>query len=273
MKNYSKNALSILKKYSPSEPDAISPSEWEILKNEHLAFDRKIINHDEIEIWAIENFKKCKKKTVTDSFLIGIERDVPQLRAVLPAYSVMLNFKKHDFYTELKEHFYCLKCGLPKVKEIDLTFINSCRWTGSLVSRTPEVFAWYIEQHNNNAVDQPSESGENKFIELLKIISSSPNAETPSSLRKKLKKQSILKLNDEKCTSFIELLGYCGILQPKDKTGFLESFVGINTPSKTHSSDWAYPVDFWTGEDGVNKKALEFWFSEYPAIMNWIIGN
>ena len=58
MKNYSKNALSILKKYSPSEPDAISPSEWEILKNEHLAFDRKIINHDEIEIWAIENFKK-----------------------------------------------------------------------------------------------------------------------------------------------------------------------------------------------------------------------
>jgi hypothetical protein len=31
---------------------------------------------------------------------------------------------------------------------------------------------------------------------------------------------------------------------------------------RTHTRDWAYPVSWWTGADGVNEEAVTFWFPE-----------
>ncbi|GMX65755.1 hypothetical protein Elgi_50260 [Paenibacillus elgii] len=46
--------------------------------------------------------------------------------------------------------------------------------------------------------------------------------------------------------------------------GFLTN-LGL-APRFRHSSDWLYPVDWWKGEDGINKEALQFWCGEYPEL-------
>jgi hypothetical protein len=38
-------------------------------------------------------------------------------------------------------------------------------------------------------------------------------------------------------------------------------------PSKSHSSNWAWPVDFWTGKDGINRDAFDFWFGDYKEMV------
>ena len=75
----------------------------------------------------------------------------------------------------------------------------------------------------------------------------------------------------DQAQSLLETLGFCGILETEEHGGLLDGFVRLSTaPTKTHSSDWAYPVDFWTGKDGLNPKAMAFWFAEYQALAQFM---
>ena len=49
--------------------------------------------------------------------------------------------------------------------------------------------------------------------------------------------------------------------------GLLHQYTNLAiAPHKTHSSDWEYPIDFWTGKDGINKEAFKFWFGNYTEL-------
>ncbi len=75
------------------------------------------------------------------------------------------------------------------------------------------------------------------------------------------------KSNTEQRQALLETLGYCSILETKEHKGLLEHYTNCaSTPRKTHSSDWNYPVDFWSGKDGINKQAFRFWFEEYKEL-------
>lgn len=61
----------------------------------------------------------------------------------------------------------------------------------------------------------------------------------------------------------LEIFGYCGVLQPASQPKVLERWI-TEIPKDLHSSyyknDWKYPLPWWTGADGVNEEAVEFWF-------------
>jgi len=58
----------------------------------------------------------------------------------------------------------------------------------------------------------------------------------------------------------IEILAYCGILQPSGRAGFLQSLAStehqIRDRPPDHTNDWKYPAIWWRGADGVNREAL-----------------
>lgn len=47
-----------------------------------------------------------------------------------------------------------------------------------------------------------------------------------------------------------------------------EHFTNVGlAPSKSRSSGWSYPVDFWLGEYGLDKHAVRFWSAGYPEVL------
>ena len=67
--------------------------------------------------------------------------------------------------------------------------------------------------------------------------------------------------------TLLETLGFCSILDTPQHKGVLNEYINLaNAPSKRPSSEWAYPVDFGVGKDGINKDAFKFWFGEYAEL-------
>jgi hypothetical protein len=267
MKTIDPKALKILCSYNPNQPRETTTEEFALLKTAGLAFDPIKLTHDELVKWALREFASCNKKSVADSYLIGVGRNQSNLRAPLAAYSVMTHFPIHRYQTITDR--YCSTCAELQNPEIDLTFVNRCRWSGSLIGREPSRLAFYLQQHNADEIDKPSEADIRKFCDVLDVIGACPQEEKPTTLYKKIRKIPGIKMSDEEGRHFLDTLGYAGILQTPEHQGFIYRYVGHITPAKSHSSDWSYPVDFWTGKNGVNTDALKYWFSAYPQIANW----
>jgi hypothetical protein len=267
MKTIDPKALKILRSYDPNQPQDTSPEDFARLKATGLAFDDIKMAHDELVKWAFSEFTKCDKQSVADSYLIGVANNQPYLRTALAASAVMTRFPKHAYQTITD--YQCSICAeLPNPK-IDLTFVNRCRWSGSLIGREPSSLAFYLQQHNADEIDEPTDADIQKFVDVLDVIGACPPEEKPSTLYKKIRQIPGLKMSDEEGRHFLNTLGYAGILQTPEHQGFIYKYIGHIVPTKSHSSDWHYPVDFWTGKNGVNTDALKYWFSAYPKITNW----
>jgi hypothetical protein len=267
MKTIDPKALKIILDYHPAYPEKTPPDDFDYAKTAGLAFERVKMTHDQIVQWALTEFAKCNKEKIVAAYLIGTGKNLPHLRAGLAAYAVMTHFPKHTFETVTER--YCATCAMTLKPELDLTFINSCRWAGTIIGRSPDVLAFYLQQHNADDVDEPSETDIQKFIDVLDVIDASTPEEKPSTLYKKIRKVPTVKMSDEEGRHFLNTLGYAGILQTPEHKGFIYKYIGHIVPTKSHSSDWHYPVDFWTGKNGVNADALKYWFSAYPKITRW----
>lgn len=267
MKKIDPKALKILKAYDLLDPKKTSKEDFEYAKSAGLMFDPLAITHDQSVEWARHEFTQASKKKVVASFLKGVGSSLPHARAALSAYAVMTNFPGHDF--KPTEGFHCAICAQRKESVVDLTFINKCRWNGALVGREPVTLLVYLRQQNVEEFDSPTESDLKVFCSILDLVSISPPEEAPKTLLKKIKKIPGLKLPAEEAKYLLDTLGYAGILQTPEHQGFIYKYIGHLTPTKSRSSDWAYPVDFWTGKDGVNLDALMYWFEDYPEIARW----
>jgi hypothetical protein len=75
------------------------------------------------------------------------------------------------------------------------------------------------------------------------------------------------KCNKDEVKLLLETLGYCGILEPQGHESMLDRYISIgHAPRSSHSSDWRYPVDLWRGRDGINRRAMRFWFGDYTEL-------
>ncbi|GHT97435.1 hypothetical protein AGMMS49545_23920 [Betaproteobacteria bacterium] len=268
-----KKALKILLEYHPAFPENTSQEDMTYMRSHGLAFDIKEMTHDELVKWAIEEYKKCSKKKITDSFLRGLGRNQPQLRAALSAYAIMTKFPEHTYQTITGNE--CGICGGLKIKEIDRTFLNAVRFAcGSVIgSAGPECFAFFLNKHNHDECSQSVTSDDIEiFSDIINIIMGSEGSEKPLTLYKKIRKTPGVKMNIEQARCFLDLLGHTGILQTSEHQGFIYKYTNLGlAKTSSRSSDWSYPVDFWRGEDGINKDAFLYWFGDYPDLSKLMV--
>lgn len=257
-------AIKALKSYVPDD-DQNSTETLSILSDNNLIFKTKTITHDESVQWLFTELKKIKKDTIVNDFIYGIQESLPDYRAALSALAVAQNLPPHDF---AGSDIYCSTCGGFLEQTIDLTFVNSIRYTyGSLQVLTPAHLAFYLEQHNRQLHAEKSSYGRLKKI-MIEIFKSVPQ-ETPTSLLNRLSLTKGINIKKNEIRGLLETLGYAGILETPQHKGYIYQFHPSSLrPSKSHKSYWEYPVDFWTGEHGINLHAMEFWFSEYRQIFD-----
>lgn len=261
--------MKIMRSYHPANPEEISKEDFEYAKAQGFMFDRVQVDHDQAVAESFDAFINCNKSEVSDNFLVGLSRAEPELRAALSAYAIMTTFPKHGFIQNASLN--CADCAMMREESVDLSFINIARYfIGGVLNRKPYTLAFCLQAHQKTQKKQPSFDDINIFIDVLDVVADSPSNETPSSLYKKIRKISGIKLSVEQARHFIDTLGYAGILDTKRHQGFIFKYATHLAPRKSHSSDWAYPVDFWTGADGVNLEGVNYWFGRHPQIATWI---
>ena len=72
-----------------------------------------------------------------------------------------------------------------------------------------------------------------------------------------------VKSNKMERTILLEALGYAGILPVAGHPSYADEFIAYDDaesrqPAQYYKKEWAYPIRFWTGADGVTEPALTF---------------
>lgn len=263
MEPLSQKVMKALKSYVPDDQN--STETLSTLSDNKLIFETKIITHNESIQWLFAELKKIKKHTIINDFIYGAQKSIPGYRAALSAFAIAQTFPLHDF---TGPDVYCAICGGFLEQAIDLTFVNSIRHTyGSLQILTPAHLAFYLEQHNLQPhVERPLCD---TLTKIMMEIFKSPPQETPTSLANRLLSTKGINIKKNEIRGLLETLGYAGILETPQHKGYIYQFHPCAfRPSKSHKSYWEYPIDFWTGEHGINLHAMEFWFSEYRQLFD-----
>ena len=98
------------------------------------------------------------------------------------------------------------------------------------------------------------------MVEIIRRANGLPDESRPADLEKSL--SSILKSNQAERRVLIQILGYCGILQPDGMKSFYHEFVKYydRKDRPVYKIDWTYPVSWWRGKHKVNQDALKYLF-------------
>ncbi|MDQ1920886.1 hypothetical protein [Massilia pseudoviolaceinigra] len=266
----SKNPLRPYQQRWIDEFGITSDEEFAYLKEHGLAFDLVDMKHDEAVQKCFEYVKQCKKSQITDLFLSSFATERPDLRSDFAAYAIMQTMPEHRFANSNVPNFCHICSGSDVCIDMDMTDWNAERFKYGSIGplKVPFIIQFHLAQHLRCAHQTPTSEDFRIFNAILDVLRSAEATAKPKDLHKDLKKISGFKATNDQWKRLLEALGVAGILETEQHKGYLTHYTNPGlAPSKTSSSNWAYPVDFWTGADGVNRKALEFWFGAYPEVL------
>ncbi len=246
-----------------------SDEQFAYLKEQGLAFDPVTMEHDEAVQRCIAYAKQCRKSHVTDLFLSSFSGGRLDYRSGLAPFAMMQSMPHHDFTQSSAPRFCAVCSGYDICREVNATDLNVDRHTfGSIgLQKTPFVIQFYLAQHLQLARQAPAAEDFRIFNAILDTLRSLEAEVKPRDVHRFLRKIDGFKATVHQCRVLLEALGIAGILETEKHKGYLTHYTNPGlAPSKSHKSDWAYPVDFWTGADDLNQKALAFWFGAYPEI-------
>lgn len=254
------------RQYLEAHPN--SADDLHYLKSLGLAFDPVALSHDEAVRRSLSAYSRISKRQVTDLFLSSLTSRRLELRSGLSAYAIMQTMPDHQ-YEETPAKFCRICSGSKEMPYLDLTALNKSRFRcGALfLFRTPYQIQFYLEQHAGLPDILPQAADVDLFNGIVAALGKVDEDCKPRDIYKVLKGVEGFKTSADECRSLLETLGLCSILETNEHKGYLYHYTNPGlAPSKSHSSDWAYPVDFWTGKEGINRNAFSFWFGDYKEI-------
>jgi hypothetical protein len=193
-------------------------------------------------------------------------------KQILININILKNFVPHEFIKS--EHFAgdcCSVCGLrnennSSVSEKDVTDYPY------QIQHTNIAYALFdLQSFENRTVDTANE--EDKRI-LNGIIDSIRSLKSDAQLTQLIAAlQGKLKSNKHERMILLETFGYAGILKPSGHFSYKDKYlnydyVNITQTVEFYKREWAYPVRFWTGNDGIDEQNLEFYFKQYLRTSN-----
>ncbi len=238
-----------------------TPADFDYALKAGYMFSPIALSHDDIVGWVKNAIKKIVRECMSEAFLSSLSSRRLDWRSALGSYAIARNFPQHKFSGKLT----CNVCGeisKPKQSE-DLSVLNfeRLKW-GGVRHLSPLYIAFDLEQFSKTDVAEPTPKDFEIFNAIIKTAKSVEVSARPRALEKALSK--IVDSNVAEREVLIQILGFCGILQPQKHKGFFESFVNYNEREErpVNKIDWSYPVSWWRGADGVNEEALTYFFPQ-----------
>jgi hypothetical protein len=265
MKIFNQKAMKILfntywQKNSWKDDNIISSEDFSLAKNAGYMFDDRKVDHSYILEWVEQSLEKTCLIDVCNSFISSLSNRRLELRSALGSYAVSLHFRRHEFTGSS----HCNICGFhkeSKLLNLNVLSFERHKW-GGVRHDSPEYIAFDLECFSSCEKILPKEKDYEIMRNIIKVISQCDYFAKPRDLDKEISR--LFKSNKEERRILLEILAYCGILQPANYPSFFEAFINYNDRvlPPVHKIDWTYPVCWWTGKDGINQKALNYYFPQ-----------
>lgn len=244
----------------------IDVNDFAYAKSKGLMFDPLHIKHDELVKWLLKGYENTNKKAVTDSFLASLSTRRLDWR-FLGSYAISRIFPKHKLIkdTNYSQSTVCKICEEFNEISENLNTLNfeRIKWGG--VRQTSIVYAAFnLEQLAKLQIPTPLEEDFYIFNKLVETILLSDTKDRASQLEKNI--SGIFKSNKEERQVLLEILGVSGILENSNYKGFFDSYIPKSQQITRGISEWEYPINWWKGIDGINKKAFDFYFGDYAEV-------
>ena len=241
---------------------SISTEDLAYARNAGYMFEAVHLSHDEIVAWLVRSVKTANPGKISKAFLASLGTRRLELRSALGSYAIAKNFPLHRYQNS---GYCCRICGAfdSKHSPSDLNVLNFERYKlGGVRHEQPEYIAFDLEQFDKLDEVEPTNQDLNEMRQILSIVRNCEPQSRPRDLEKQLAK--VFESNKAEREILIQILGYCGILQPQNHHGYFQSFVDYfnRTIPPVNKIDWTYPVCWWRGSDGINQTALEYYFPQ-----------
>jgi hypothetical protein len=247
--------------------------EFVYAKSAGLMFDNIRMSHDDGIAWLLQIRHKVQKEKVTDLFLSSLSSRRLDWRSGLSAYAIAMKFPDHKLENKEDWGSYCRICGDHSYEieqERELNLYNHKRFsTGGYESMhsSPDALAFYLEQIVRLEHKTPTKDDLAIWNEIVNLLCRSQDFKSANDLERGLSTRKIFKSNKIERRTILETLSLAGIIASEEHKGYFPDFIPQikreKRPNGASPNDWCYPILWWKGSDGINTKALEFWFKGY----------
>jgi hypothetical protein len=241
---------------------AVSPENFVYAQNAGVMFQPVSLSHDDIVGWLKSSLKAVTLENITNAFLVSLSTRQLKFRSALGSYAIAKNFPDHVYQGE---SYFCSVCGVLKnpSQPYDLSVFNFERYKwGGVRHEHPEYIAFDLEQFAKLKKLEPIEQDFDVMRQIIQVICQCKPTDKPRDLEQRL--IPVFKSNKGEREILIQILAYCGILQPSKRSGYFKSFTNYferDTPTADRFY-WRYPVCWWRGADGINQSALKYYFPQ-----------
>jgi len=237
----------------------ISPDDYDYAKYAGYLFDRAKFTHDELigELLALRD--RLDPTLVAQAFSDSLTTRRLDLRSALGSYGAILRLQKHAIEaTPIWNGCHCNICELScpdEGEDINVLSFERFKWGG--VRHLDPLYALFDLSQFESAEREGSHQSQEPLLRILDIAGNAPADCRPNQLLKLI--APFVPGNASERRVALQCLAYAGILQPASHPGFFDGYPTVRAyPSL--KDDWSYPFAWWRGRDGVNAKALEFYF-------------
>ncbi|HLG80257.1 MAG TPA: hypothetical protein VKY22_04515 [Bradyrhizobium sp.] len=256
--------------------NTISSADFEFARWAGYMFDPVIVTHDDIVARLLTIRNRVSIEQITDAFLASLSTRRLELRSALGSFSFAAHFPDHRLAEQARGQMpsgrlHCRLCGLyghSAAEQEDLNVLSFERWKWGGVRHLDPLYCWFdLTQFEKASLVAPTQEDYSILARIVEIASSLPPQAKPNELEKRISK--VVKSNGSERRVLIEILGYCGVLKPAGRFGFLQAFASNEHRDRPpdHTNDWKYPVIWWQGADGVDRDALNRLFPKIAALV------
>jgi hypothetical protein len=207
---------------------------------------------------------------VVDSFVASLRRRDLPARSAFGSLVVLRHLPAHAW--QRSAHFAgerCGVCGLPRTRRADDDF-DAEDAVGGYPFQTNHTDVQYatgdLATFPGRRVPEVDDDDRAVLRTLLDAIDALPAEAQLAELSKAV--ASVVRSNKHQRMILLEVLGFAGVLRPAGHDTYADGWVtrddaNIRQPANRNKREWAYPVRFWQGTDGVDRVQVEHWFGRH----------
>ena len=219
-------------------------------------------SHDEITVCATRIVSGITHEAIADAFVSSLGSRRLDLRSALGSFAVLRHFPLHDGRVSERQ---CKICGeyIESTNE-DLNVLNFERFKwGGVRHDHPRYAVFDLEQFLTTSPPPPTAEDISILRSLFAAIESAPEDTTSDTLEKFL--APVVKSNKSERQTLIAILGLTGVLGTAQHPGYFDSFTRYDVRELPNRRfvDMTYPACWWRRTDGINQKAVDFWFGHH----------
>lgn len=240
----------------------VSPADYAYARDAGYMFEAVERSHDDLIHWLKVSLDGVSLQDVSRAFLSSLSTRRLELRSALGSFAIARYFPAHRYHGN---DFSCAICGVFKgsIRTYDLSILNFERYKwGGVRHEHPEYISFDLEQFRKLERVEPTPHDLKIMRQIIETVSHSEPDNRPRTLEKRL--VNVLASNKAEREILLQILAYCGIIQPTNVPSYFESFINYSERTEPLGNRyWKYPICWWRGTHGINLPTL---FSYFPDL-------